>query len=270
MDTNQPTGAQTLSQQVAVQSETDFLNGFEEADRNYLTEKGYKSAGDLLNAAKAADKYAGVDFAKMVALPSEQATPEELAEFYGKLGRPENAEGYKLPLPQGDDGSFAKAIAPVMFEAGLTSAQAAKLAEGWNNFAATAAKAQEEAYQKEQSGQMEALKAEWGADYDKNEEIARQAARKYGLDQTALDKLERALGSKPLMQLMHKLGVTTMDADIKGVTGMRAAAGSYTPSEARAKLEALKSDKEWGAKFLASDPQALKLFNDLTDAAMRG
>ena len=55
-----------------------------------------------------------------VTLPTENSTPEEWAEFYGKLGRPETAEKYDLPVPQGLDDSFPKAMAPVMFQAGLS------------------------------------------------------------------------------------------------------------------------------------------------------
>lgn len=263
------TGAQTLVESTAEEAQNAFLSGFEESDRAYLQEKGYRGPADLLAAAKNADKFAGVDLDALVPLPGEKATDEERAAFYARLGRPESAEGYKLPGSDADGGAFAKAIAPVLFDAGISQAQAERLAEGYNAYAQTAVQAAEEAYQTEQNKQMQALKEEWGADYVKNEELAKQAARKYGLEEQELGKLERALGSGRLMKFMLAIGQTTMDAPVLGRSGADKS-GVYTPQEARAKVEALTKDAEFGKKFLVNDPAAIKLFNELTDAAAGG
>ena len=65
-------------------------------------------------------------------MPGKDATPEEWAAFYGQLGRPETPEGYELPLPEGDDGAFAKEMAPILHKHGVTAAQAKGLADDWN------------------------------------------------------------------------------------------------------------------------------------------
>lgn len=127
-----------------------FLHGFEEVDRAYLTEKGYNSKEDLLAALRAADG--------KVALPTEKSTPEELAAFYNKLGRPESADKYGLTLKNDENGEVAKALAPAMFDAGLTATQAAKMQEALDGFSA----AQVERYAKEQDSQMKALQKDWG------------------------------------------------------------------------------------------------------------
>lgn len=259
--------AAPLSQQAAGQASQEFLAGFAEEDRNYLTEKGYQSTADLLKAAREADKFAGVNLDSMVSLPAENATQEELDAFYNKLGRPQDASHYKLPVLEGDNDALAKAIAPVLFSAGLSQGQASKLAEGWNEYVKQARAAQQEAYAKEQAQQMNDLQKEWGAEYQKNEEVARQAARKYGLNSGELDAMERALGSGKLMKLMFAIGSTTMDAELKGASGP-ASQAVYTPQEAKAKLDALVKDKEFGKKFMAKDPAAVKLLDDLTKAAV--
>ena len=259
--------AAPLSQQAAGQDSQEFLAGFAEEDRNYLTEKGYQSTADLLKAAREADKFAGVNLDSMVSLPAENATQEELDAFYNKLGRPQDASHYKLPVLEGDNDAFAKDIAPVLFSAGLSQGQASKLAEGWNEYVKQARAAQQEAYAKEQAQQMNDLQKEWGAEYQKNEEVARQAARKYGLNSGELDAMERALGSGKLMKLMFAIGSTTMDAEVKGASGP-ASQAVYTPQEAQAKLDALLQDKEFGKKFMAKDPSAVKLLDELTKAAV--
>ena len=205
-----------------------------------------------------------------VALPTEKSTPEELSAFYGKLGRPEAAEKYEMAVPEGMDDSFPKAMAPIMFEAGLSQAQAAKLAEGWNGFIATKTAELEQAYHVAQDKEMAELQTEWGADYAKNEEIARQAARKYGLDNDTLIKLEHAMGSKALMNFMHKIGSTLMDAPIKATNANNTQPAAYTAAQAAAKLEELKADKEFGAKLIAHDKEAEKLFDALCMAVAKG
>lgn len=205
-----------------------------------------------------------------VALPTDKSTPEELSAFYGKLGRPEAAEQYEMAIPEGMDDSFPKAMAPIMFEAGLSQAQAAKLAEGWNGFIATKAAELEQAYHAAQDKEMAELQTEWGAYYAKNEEIARQAARKYGLDNDTLTKLERAMGSKALMNFMHKIGSTLMDAPIKATNANNTQPAAYTAAQAAAKLEELKADKEFGAKLIAHDKEAEKLFDALCMAVAKG
>lgn len=203
-----------------------------------------------------------------VALPTDKSTPEELAAFYTKLGRPESAEKYGFTLENDENGEIAKTLAPAMFEAGLTANQATRLQQAINAF--TAGKV--EAYTKEQDVQMQALQKDWGADYEKNTEIARQATRKYGLSKEQLVRMETALGSNALMKLMFAIGSTTMDAEIKGAgTGGGLPRGThYTPQEAAAKMKELQHDKEFGKKFMANDPEALRLFNEVNHAMAGG
>ena len=205
-----------------------------------------------------------------VALPTEKSTPEEVSAFYGKLGRPETAEGYELTVPEGYDDSFPKAMAPIMFDAGLSQAQASKLAKGWNDFIANKQTELEQAYHTAQDKEMADLQQEWGAEYDKNEEIARQATRKFGLENDTLVKLERAMGSKALMQFMYKIGSTLIDAPIKGANASSSQPNTYTAAQAKAKLDELKADKEFGAKFIAGDKEAKQLFDALCTAMAKG
>lgn len=243
-----------------------------------MEQEATNSVAELLGAGETSPAETGTEPQKTqttvpegyVALPTEKSTPEELSAFYGKLGRPETADKYELAVPEGYDDSFPKAMAPIMFEAGLSQAQAAKLAEGWNGFISAKAAEVEKAYHAAQDKEMAELQTEWGADYDKNEEIARQAARKYGLDNDTLVKLERAMGSKALMNFMYKIGSTLMDAPIKGTNAGNPQPNTYTAAQAKAKLDELKADKEFGAKFIAGDKEAKQLFDALCTAMAKG
>ena len=84
-------------------------------------------------AAPAADPAKPVDPAPAaLTMPGKDATPEEWSAFYAQIGRPETPEGYELPLPEGDDGTFAKQMAPILHKHGVTAEQAKGLAADWN------------------------------------------------------------------------------------------------------------------------------------------
>lgn len=204
-----------------------------------------------------------------VALPTEKSTPEELADFYSKLGRPESADKYGIELANDEGAVASKAFADAAFNAGLTKAQAEAVAKASNDFVAQKL----ETYRAEQDKQMKDLQTAWGADFNKNTEIARQAARQFGLDnKETLARLESALGSKALMELMHKIGSALADPNLKGVGngGNPGGAKAYTPQEAAAKMKELQADKAFGAKFMANDPEARKLFEEVSNAMAGG
>ena len=203
-----------------------------------------------------------------VALPTDKSTPEELADFYSKLGRPESADKYGIELANDEGAGASKAFAEAAFNAGLTKAQAEAVAKASNDFVAQ----KMEAYRAEQDKQMKDLQTAWGADYDKNTELARQAARQFGLGKETLVRMESALGSKALMELMHKIGSAIADPALKGVGAGRnpVSAKAYTREEAAAKMKELQADKAFGAKFMANDPEAKKLFEEVSNAMAGG
>lgn len=202
------------------------------------------------------------EVAETIALINEKSTPEQVAEFYTKLGRPESADKYGLQFQDDDNNEMANHLSKSMFDAGLNNAQATKIADAWNAYA----KEQYDAYNKEQASQMEQVRAEWGKDYESNMEIARQAMRKYGLDNNeTLGKLEHSLGSKNVLNLLYTIGKTIGDAPIKG-TQAEAPKAVYNPKEATDKINELIADKEWAQKWMSGDKEAVRLFDELTKA----
>lgn len=118
---------------------------------------------------------------------------EGWSALYSKLGRPDSADGYELPLPEGDDGAFAKTTAGWMHEAGLSKQQAQALAGKWNEHQAAQASAAEEARSKQIDADMTAVKQEWGDKFDANLAVVRKAVNQFAppeliqmLDQSGL------------------------------------------------------------------------------------
>lgn len=108
------------------------------------------------------------------ALP-EEGDAEGWAAVYAKLGRPESAEGYELPLPEGDSGEFAKQTSEWMHKAGLNKQQAQALATNWNEYQAQQAQAQQTAIKQQAESDLSSVRQEWGADFDANKSVMAKA-----------------------------------------------------------------------------------------------
>lgn len=149
-------------------------------------------------------------------LPGKDATPEQWAEFYKAIGAPEKAEDYKLPVPEGDTGEFAKTAAEWFKDAGILPQQAEKLAGKWNEFVAS----QQQSADKAEADRVAALHAkntaeqadlrnEWGQSHTANMEFARRAATQFFPSEQAgavITAMEGVLGYKATIQMLHKIG----------------------------------------------------------------
>lgn len=160
-------------------------------------------------------------------MPGKDATPEQWAEFYAKIGRPETPDAYELPLPEGDDGAFAKEMAPILHKHGITAEQAKGLAGDWNAMVAAqqqqAQAAEQQAAQAahvQNTAEATALKAEWGQQFDTNMHHAKQAVQQFlPKDKAAetISALESKLGYKATIQFLHNIGKGLAEHDAAGM-----------------------------------------------------
>lgn len=114
----------------------------------------------------------------LAALPAE-GDADGWAAVYAKLGRPESADGYELPVPEGQDGEFAKTTASWMHEAGLNKQQAQALATHWNAFQTQQAEAQQAAIQNQVESDLASVRQEWGAEFDANKSVMERAVNTF-------------------------------------------------------------------------------------------
>ena len=160
-------------------------------------------------------------------MPGKDATPEQWGEFYKQVGRPDAPEGYELPVPEGDDGAFAKQASGWMHEAGLSKDQAAKLAVKWNELAATQAQAQADAdaaaakaAHEKNTAESVALKTEWGQNFDANMHQAKQAVSQFlPKDQAAdiIGAIESKVGYANTIKFLQGIGVKLGEHDAAGL-----------------------------------------------------
>lgn len=218
-----------------------------------VTAKGWKGPSDLLGSYVNLEKLVGAPPELVIKLPKD-VTPESMAPVYDKLGRPKTAADYKLPVPAGDSGEFAKHASGWMHELGLSANQGVKLAEKWNAHFDGLAKTNLANYTKAVDADKVALRGEWGDKHDANHSLAQQAAVALGVTAEQVAALEKTMGYAGTHKFFQSIGSKMGEAEFVNGGGRRSDFGGLTPESARAQITALKADKGYIAKFNHSDP----------------
>jgi hypothetical protein len=159
--------------------------------------------------------------------PGKDATPEEWSAFYAQIGRPDTPEGYELPVLPGDDGSFAKEMAPVLHKHGVTADQAKGLAADWNAMVAAQVAAMDKAdadaaaaMNAKNTAEAASLKNEWGQAHEANLHFAKLAVQQFMPADKAGDvisAIESKLGYKATIEFLHSIGKGLGEHDAAGL-----------------------------------------------------
>lgn len=255
--TTQAAGATTTTAATTAAS-GNWYDGFKDADvKGWVQGKGYESAEAAANGHRNVEKLLGVPADQIIKLPGKDAKPEDWNPVWAKLGRPETAEGYKLPVPEGVDPAFSKEAAKWMHEENIPAGAAAKLAEKWNAHFASQVAAQEAQYKAKVVEENGALKTEWGGAYDQNINVAKAAAREFGVEVEAIEGMEKAVGFAKTMKFFHSLGSKMGEASFQtGDKGTGFQGGIMTPAAAQARINELKRDISFGKRLLNKDADA--------------
>ncbi len=161
----------------------------------------FKTMDDLVRASMGLEGKLG----SMVSIPGDNATEEERAEFYKKLGVPESEDGYEIQADDRFDPTTIdlKGVKALAKDLGLTKTQANKLYKTMTDQVAAQFEAHESATkaaeaealklaEKAQADCDNSLKAEWGQKYEENNKLALRAINH--------------LGGKSIMEELNKLG----------------------------------------------------------------
>lgn len=145
---------------------------------------------------------------------------EEIASFRKQTGVPESAEEYGFDLPEGmepteADIAFRQEMAQAMHGSNVTAGQAAALGTTFNAILERQRSDTAEAATAAIEANVSELQREYGAEYDRNIELARRAARSFG-SEGFVDFLESktvdgvALGDHPdFVRAFARIGRST-------------------------------------------------------------
>lgn len=248
----------------------NWFDGIDDPElKSWVQTKNFPSVKEALGAYRKAEGFIGAPVDKLVRLPNDPSDEAAWGEVYGKMGRPAKPEDYKIPVPEGSDGQFAKDAAPVLHKLGLNQRQAEELGKWWNDYATNAEKASLEARSTENKKQEAALRGEWGDAFDQNQELARTAAKEYGLDEATIDKLEESLGFAGVMKLFHAIG--SKQGEAKFVEGTGGGGGfKLGAAQAAERIKQLRADTDFQRKFNAGESAAVREWTDLHKVAYPG
>jgi len=219
-------------------------------------DRQWKNPGDLLTSYRNLEKLTGVPPDRLIKMPTEKDGPDAWKPIFQRLGMPETADKYVVPVPEGDKGEFATVAKGWFHNANLTQAQATKVAEQWNTFVAAQQTSQQAALETRNLTEVTALKQAWGADYDANSQLVDKAAEEFGMDQDLVNALKQVAGPKKAMEFLHQIGkkMGSEDRSVPGIDG-KGTTTHMTPEMAKAELERLRDDRTFAQLFSSPDPQ---------------
>lgn len=229
-----------------------WLPGADADAVGYVQTKGWQGPADAVKSYQNIEKLLGADRAgRTVVLPAgDDAT--EWAAVYERLGRPTGPDGYKLPIPEGADPEFAKAASAKFHELGISAKQAEALAAWWNGQAQGGAEASAAAAEAALAAEHQALAKDWGTGPESfmRRELARRASVALGLDEAAIDALEKVAGYSKTMKALAKMGDHLREHKAEGMDNL----GSFglTPEGARARRSQLMADADWRKRAMVA------------------
>lgn len=224
-----------------------FYEGFkDEGLKGYVQNKGFEDPEALANSYMNLEKLVGKE---KIPMPKDDNDAEGWNKVYDALGRPKTAAEYKLPVPEGDNGEFAKTAGDWFHKAGISQKQAEVISTQWNAYQAEQMKQMEAAAKQQSEQDIQALRGEWGAAFDKNLNAAKSYAKEFGLNENEMNALESVLGTKRFLQAFASQGQKLGEAPTIGLDG-KTPNGPMTPAQAQARINELKTDPEWVSKYL--------------------
>lgn len=226
--------------------------GLDDEAKGVIQNKGWQDAGSIIKSYRELEKFSGRDKSDFLELPKGEDA--DYSAVWNKLGRPENPDGYEL----NDEQDIAKSAREAFYNAGLTKKQASQLQEWFEKYAIDFDKANQEKRAQElderNKNAIDALKKEWGADFDSNAELCKTAVRKYGITDEQLDAIGDIIGLEKVTKMFLDAAVRT-DAD-KPLTGYESG-GKETPEQAKARIAELQADAEFMKKVANNDKEAV-------------
>ena len=232
------------SSEEVVTSWTDSLND------DYKGHKALETFKDVNDLAKSYIHAQGMVGKEKVIIPTDSSTPEEVAEFYGKMGMP-TPEEYKVEGASED-------LTAAFLKHNILPSQAAGLKEVFDGLIA-AQDTSDADYDAAVQEEMEALKEEWGESFDGNMERAQQAFKVFGNDDVAKYLVDTGLGNDPqLLKLFSNIGAKLGGED----TFKGQAKPDMTKDAAKARINTLYADTA-GPLYDKSSPKHMDAMKEL-------
>jgi len=179
----------------------------------YVDKEGQFRQGEVMKALIHASSQIGKE--KML-VPNKDFTDDQWGDTYKKLGLPESVDKYDLKnnVPEGmqaDEEFFGK-FREEAFKNGVLPRQAQALADMYNNHVTEQSKTHADAAQMQLDANVNALKEEWGQDYQRKVGIADSALKEFASKED-IEKLGKSgiFDNPEVTKLFAKIGESLGD-----------------------------------------------------------
>lgn len=265
-------GTQTVVQPGNEGGETVTTNWYDSLNladeyKGLIQTKHFNDANELVKSYQNIEKLIGVDKNEIIRIPKAKDGEEpDYSEVWKALGRPDKAEDYGL-----SDNDFAKAASEEMHKLGLSVKQAKALSDFVDAYTESHKQqvqtASEEELERQAEKGRETLKKDWGAEYDLNLEVARQAVADFketlGLDGDVLDKLGDTIGVDKAAKIFYLLGKQAANDGSKNMANYASKSGGETAEIASYKVKEMYDDPDIAKKIMSGDVKTINELNRL-------
>lgn len=219
--------------------------------KGWVEKKGFKGADAVIESYRNLEKLMKAPKDRLLTLPEKEDDPS-WNDVYARLGRPSEPTEYKLS--GFEDDKFSEFSRKTFYELGLTKRQGEALAAKWKEYGDIQTSEREAAINARASQEESELKKEWGQAHDQNVNIAKRAITALGMDADTIDSMEKAMGYKKTMAVLHTVGLKLGEGSY--VDGGTSANGALTPGAAQAQITELMSDPGFSHKYVNGDREA--------------
>lgn len=228
----------------------DFRSSWNPEYREHPALKDYKDINGVLKSHVELQKMVGTN---RLPMPQADWKPEQYAELFNKLGRPEKAEGYQLPkmeVPAGVelDPAMEQHFRGKLHGLNLTQSQYEGVYKEFIGYLGTQAEAETQARDKFFAEATESLKKEWGDKYDGNVAMAQKAYDTLGGQEVKALFDKHNLSNNPqVIKFMANLGAKMGEDSATG--NGNGQMGGITAAQAEAEIKQLSTNPEFRAAF---------------------
>lgn len=215
--------------------------------------------------ARELQKHFGVPADQLLKLPKDATDEAGWKSVWSRLGVPDDAKGYDFSAVKRADGKDLDPAFVDSMRSALLSARVPK--DRASDVIKAVVKQQDDAAAAsagERTARFTAERAElqksWGTNFEFNKLTAMQGAKRLGVSQETVTKLEGELGYANVMEMFRKVGAgTNEDTFVDSVQG----GNPTTRSGAVARLAELTADKEWSARLTKGGAAERREFDNL-------
>jgi len=247
------------------------MDGFDAETIGHWDNKGWKKddpkalVGELHKAWKAAEKFVGVPPDQVLKLPKDASDEAGWAAVRQRLGMPAEAKDYDFSTVKRADGSaidqaLSDTLRASLHKAGVAKDAAPEIVKAVVKNMDDAASASTAARAATLKAERDSLTREWGNNFEFNRLTAMQGAKRLGVDEATVAKLEGELGYAKVMEMFRKIGQgTSEDTFVEAGSG----GNPTTMNGAKARIAELRSDPEFVKNYLAGRKKEVDEMNNL-------